>query len=370
MKNSIVKRIVEHGWRGVNTGGKHSGLLNAMYTAGLRSWFEEKVADMLAGQVITHPNLADSSSRMRPLVLAGKVAEARAANEIFQKERVVAGGVTQHTTARSTHGWVFADTADMVPPSQAILGTWELALADLKGFHKILAQPDGLMRHVFNASVPPEESYVDIDLWIDGTAWGRANGWWMAGVVDTLEVIPQASWDRELVAMYEKTVSKLGPTTPVLVRRTRNNTCPMVAAASCQRCATYTRSTAVTSSGRAHASNALQRPASSGNGPAGANPWSRRKRARSGKSHRPRLARAQRKRRRHDPHDDRVSRGVRSRASRGKDGRVDRMRRPARRRGRIATRRSARRELSRIANDLRVTSVRHPSRASIQCQSC
>lgn len=209
MKNSIVKRIVEHGWRGVNTGGKHSGLLNAMYTAGLRSWFEEKVADMLAGQVITHPNLADSSSRMRPLVLAGKVAEARAANEIFQKERVVAGGVTQHTTARSTHGWVFADTAYMVPPSQAILGNWELALADLKGFHKILAQPDGLMRHVFNASVPPEESYVDIDLWIDGTAWGRANGWWMAGVVDTLEVIPQASWDRELVAMYEKTAARL-----------------------------------------------------------------------------------------------------------------------------------------------------------------
>lgn len=209
MKNSIVKRIVEHGWRGVNTGGKHSGLLNAMYTAGLRSWFEEKVADVLAGQVITHPNLADSSSRMRPLVLAGKVAEARAANEIFQKERVVAGGVTQHTTARSTHGWVFADTAYMVPPSQAILGNWELAQADLKGFHKILAQADGLMRHVFNASVPPEESYVDIDLWIDGTAWGRANGWWMAGVVDTLEVIPQASWDRELVAMYEKTAARL-----------------------------------------------------------------------------------------------------------------------------------------------------------------
>lgn len=209
MRSSIVKRIVEYGWRGVNTGGKHSGLLNAMYTAGLRSWFDEKVLEALAGQVITHPNIADSSSRMRPLVLAGKVAEARAANEIFHKERVVAGGVTQHTTARSTHGWVFADTAYMVPPSQAILGNWEFAFEDLKGFHRILAQPDGLMRHVFNASVPKEESYVDIDLWIDGTAWGRANGWWMAGVVDTLEVIPQASWDRELVALYEKTCARL-----------------------------------------------------------------------------------------------------------------------------------------------------------------
>lgn len=209
MTSSIVKRIVEHGWRGVNTGGKHSGLLNAMYTAGLRSWFDEKVQDVLTGRVITHPNLADSSSRMRPIVLAGKLAEARAANEIFQKERVVAGGVTQHTTARSTHGWVFADTAYMVPPSQAILGNWELAFADLKGIHNILAQPDGLMRHVFNASVPAEESYVDIDLWIDGTAWGRANGWWLAGVVDSLEVIPQVSWDPDLVAMYEKTVARV-----------------------------------------------------------------------------------------------------------------------------------------------------------------
>ncbi len=209
MGSSIVKRMIEHGWLGVNTGGKHSGLLNAMYTAGLHAWFEEKVQEVLRGAVITHPNVADSSSRMRPLVLAGKIEEAKAANEVFQRERVIAGGVTQHTTARSTHGWVFADSAYMVPPSQAILGNWELAVADLKGFHNLLAQPDGLMRHVFNASVPKEESYVEIDLWIDGTAWGRANGWWTAGVVDTLEVIPKAQWDADLVKMYEKTVARL-----------------------------------------------------------------------------------------------------------------------------------------------------------------
>lgn len=209
MRSSIVKRMVEHGWLGVNTGGKHSGLLNAMYTAGLHTWFEEKVQEVLRGPVITHPNVADSSSRIRPLVLAGKIDEAKAANEVFQRERVVAGGVTQHTTARSTPGWVFADSAYMVPPSQAILGNWELAFSDLKGFHNILAQPDGLMRHVFNASVQKEESYVEIDLWIDGTAWGRANGWWTAGVVDSLEVIPQAQWDPELVRMYEKTVARL-----------------------------------------------------------------------------------------------------------------------------------------------------------------
>jgi rhamnogalacturonyl hydrolase YesR len=209
MGSSVVKRMLEQGWLRVNTGGKHSGLLNAMYTAGFKDWFHEKVQEVLDGPIITHPNIADSSSRMRPLVIAGKIAEAKAANEIFHRERAVSGGVTQHTTARSTPGWVFADTAYMVPPSQAILGNHEFAFADLKGFHKILAQEDGLLRHVFNAAVPEEESYVGIDLWIDGTAWGRASAWWVAGVVDCLEVIPEAKWDKELVAMYEKTVKRL-----------------------------------------------------------------------------------------------------------------------------------------------------------------
>jgi unsaturated rhamnogalacturonyl hydrolase len=209
MGSSVVKRMLEQGWLRVNTGGKHSGLLNAMYTAGFKDWFHEKVQEVLHGPIITHPNIADSSSRMRPLVIAGKIAEAKAANEIFHRERAVSGGVTQHTTARSTPGWVFADTAYMVPPSQAILGNHEFAFADLKGFHKILAQEDGLLRHVFNAAVPEEESYVGIDLWIDGTAWGRASAWWVAGVVDCLEVIPEAKWDKELVAMYEKTVKRL-----------------------------------------------------------------------------------------------------------------------------------------------------------------
>lgn len=210
MGSSIVRRILERGWAArVDTGGKHSGLLNAMYLSGLDDWFHEKIEDVLAGPVITHPNVADSSSRIRPLVLADKIREARGANEAFQNERVVAGGVTQHTTAPSTMGWVFADTAYMVAPSQAIIGNSNFAVSELKGFHNILAQDDGLLRHVFNTSVPEEQSYVQIDLWIDGTAWGRASAWWVAGVVDSLEAIPERNWDPDLVSMYSKTVARL-----------------------------------------------------------------------------------------------------------------------------------------------------------------
>jgi rhamnogalacturonyl hydrolase YesR len=210
MASGMVRRILERGWaERVDTGGKHSSLLNAMYLAGLHDWFGEKIADVLRGPIITHPNLADSSSRIRPLVLAGHVTEARRAAEEFRRQRVVAGGVTQHTTAPSTAGWVFADTAYMVPPSQAIVGEAAMAVSDLTGFHRILAQPDGLMRHVFNAGVPKAQSYVGLDLWIDGTAWGRASGWWVAGVVDSLEVIPETVWDQELVAMFRRTAAAL-----------------------------------------------------------------------------------------------------------------------------------------------------------------
>ena len=209
MTSQFVKKILERGWDRVDTGGKHSGLLNALYLTGFHDWFQKKVGEVLDAEVITHPNIADSSSRIRPLVLAGRLAEAEKANKEFHQQRMVAGGVTQHTTAKSTAGWVFADTAYMVSPSQAIMGNFAFAFSELKGFHRILAQEDGLLRHVFNASVPIEESYIKIDLWIDGTAWGRASAWWVAGVVDSLEVIPESEWDAQLVAMYQKTARRL-----------------------------------------------------------------------------------------------------------------------------------------------------------------
>jgi unsaturated rhamnogalacturonyl hydrolase len=211
MRTNIVRRMIERGFAApVDTGGKHSALLNAIFLGGFSDWLQEKVDDVLAKPVISHPALADSSSRIRPLVLAGRVKEALEAAEVFRRERVVAGGVTQHTTAPSTQGWVFADSAYMVPPSQAIVGATELALSELKGFYRLLVNDGDLMRHVLNANVPLEKSvYAGIDLWIDGTAWGRANGWWVAGVVDSLEVLPRAEWDAELLAMFQRTADAL-----------------------------------------------------------------------------------------------------------------------------------------------------------------
>jgi unsaturated rhamnogalacturonyl hydrolase len=211
MRTNIVRRMIERGFAApVDTGGKHSALLNAIFLGGFSDMLQEKVDEVLLRPVISHPALADSSSRIRPLVLAGRVKEALEAAEVFRRERVVAGGVTQHTTAPSTQGWVFADTAYMVPPSQAIVGATELAFSELKGFHKLLVNEGDLLRHVLNANVPLEMSvYAGIDLWIDGTAWGRANGWWVAGVVDSLEVTPEAEWDAALLSMFRRTADAL-----------------------------------------------------------------------------------------------------------------------------------------------------------------
>ncbi len=207
----LARRILDRGWADkVDTGGKHSALLNATFLAGERDLFRRRIDDVLnEPKLITEPNIADSSSRIRPLVIAGHIDVARAGAADFLRRRVTAGGVTQHTTALSTPGWVFADSAYMVAPSQAIIGNTELMLSDLKGIWSLLAQEDGLVRHVLNANVPREKSYIGIDVWIDGTTWGRANGWWVAAVVDSLEVVPPQEWDKDLLKQYEKTTEAL-----------------------------------------------------------------------------------------------------------------------------------------------------------------
>src|SRR5512140_2526942 len=95
----------------------------------------------------------------------------------------------------------------MVPPSLAIMGEEKMAIADLINTHKFLALPNGLMRHILNAAVEEKDSYCKTDLWIDGTAWGRANGWWLAGVVDTLEVMKDRP--KGLLQRFRRTCASL-----------------------------------------------------------------------------------------------------------------------------------------------------------------
>lgn len=220
MPEIIVKKILERGLREpVNTGGKHAAMLNGLYVSGWSELFLREIRNTLEGKgniprsakplsrIIAHPNISDSMSRIRPLVLAGRVREAREALKLYKRERVEVAGVPIFSTAPSTQGWVFADTAYMVPPSLAIMGEERMAISDLVNTHKMLALKNGLLRHILNAAVRESESYCKTDLWIDGTAWGRANGWWVAGAVDTLEVLSRSP--RELVELLRRTCKAL-----------------------------------------------------------------------------------------------------------------------------------------------------------------
>lgn len=220
MPEIIVKKILERGLQEpIDTGGKHAAMLNGMHVSGWKDMFLEQVNNTLRGEgniprsakplgrIVAHPNISDSMSRIRPLVLAGYVAEAREALGIYKRERVEVAGAPLFSTAPSTQGWIFADTAYMVPPSLAIMGEEKMAISDLVRTHELLAMDNGLIRHILNAAVDVKDSYCKTDVWIDATAWGRANGWWVAGVVDTLEVL--SSPPATLSAMFQKTCDAL-----------------------------------------------------------------------------------------------------------------------------------------------------------------
>ena len=220
MPEIIVKKILERGLQEpIDTGGKHAAMLNGMHLSGWKDMFMEQLDNTLRGEgniprsakplgpIVAHPNISDSMSRIRPLVLAGYVDHAREALSIYKRERVEVAGAPLFSTAPSTQGWIFADTAYMVPPSLAIMGEEDMAVNDLVRTHELLALENGLIRHILNAAVDVKDSYCKTDLWIDGTAWGRANGWWAAGVVDTPEVMENRP--ARLTGMFSKTCEAL-----------------------------------------------------------------------------------------------------------------------------------------------------------------
>jgi len=215
MPEIIVKKILQRGLQEpIDTGGKHAAMLNGMHLSGWKEMLVQQLENTLCGEgniprsvhplgpIVAHPNISDSMSRIRPLVLGGYLSEAREALTIYKRERVEVAGAPIFSTAPSTQGWIFADTAYMVPPSLAIMGEEEMAVSDLVRTYELLALENGLIRHILNAAVDIKDSYCKTDVWIDGTAWGRANGWWQAGVVDTVEVL--ANRPEALCALFSK----------------------------------------------------------------------------------------------------------------------------------------------------------------------
>jgi unsaturated rhamnogalacturonyl hydrolase len=182
---------------------KYSTLLNALDICGYTDWLHEIVVNFKdRDPFILENGIADCVARIRSLVRAGFAEEAQRATREFLAKRVDVDGVTEHAQARSTRHWLWIDSAYMVPPSMALVGQDAIAVGDLLGLYRHLVAPSGLLRHLKQAiNVRPDECLVGPTEWIDGTAWGRGNGWFVAGSIDTIDYL--MSPDPAVVANYQ-----------------------------------------------------------------------------------------------------------------------------------------------------------------------
>lgn len=167
---------------------KQGTVLNALHFCGHTERLREVVADFAGKKPLIMPGaIADDVSRIRALYHSGFEDVARQTLDEFKTQRIEISGVTQHANARPTENWVWIDSAYMVCPSMALMGEYDIAFGDLLGFYDILVNENGLMRHLKQEmGVRDDERLVGPTDWIDGTAWGRGNGWFVAATVDTL----------------------------------------------------------------------------------------------------------------------------------------------------------------------------------------
>ena len=181
---------------------KYGTLLNALDICGYHDWLKQIVTGFKDREpFILENNIADCAARIRSLVKCGFDAEAKRATDEFLAKRVEIDGVTEHAQARPTRNWLWIDSAYMVPPSMALVGQDAIAISDLVGLYRHLVAPNGLVRHLKQAiGVRPDERLVGATEWIDGSAWGRGNGWFVAGSIDTIEFL--AKPDETVVQNY------------------------------------------------------------------------------------------------------------------------------------------------------------------------
>lgn len=182
---------------------KHSTLLNALDICGYPEWLRGIVAGFKDREpFILENGIADCVARIRPMVKAGFQLESERATAEFLRKRVDVDGATEHAQARSTRNWLWIDSAYMVPPSMALMGQVDIAVGDLLSLHRNLVAPSGLLRHLRQViGVRPDECLVGPTDWIDGTAWGRGNGWFVAGSIDTIDYLAEP--DPLVIANYQ-----------------------------------------------------------------------------------------------------------------------------------------------------------------------
>lgn len=187
---------------------KRATLLNAMYQCGFQEWLRAEVEKFRTQPIIQPAAMSDSAALIRPLFHAGYTAEAQRAVETYKSLRVVVEGMSQHSHSPPLRGWVWVDTVYMVPPGLALAGEEEMAFAEIKAAYTLLRNEHHLLRHIKNTTpLAPEEVYFPQQVWIDGSAWGRGNGWFVAGTVDTLALASRQ--DPEVERIFRQVCASL-----------------------------------------------------------------------------------------------------------------------------------------------------------------
>lgn len=198
--DNLVKRIIGCGldrpdvrylWR-------RTPLLIAMYQCGFQDWLFDNVRTFKDLKVTNDVN--GTACGIRPLHHAGFVDEAKRATEELKSKRIVINAATQTANVSLMKGWVFVDSIYLITAVLPFVGEEKIAHEEVKAMYHLMRNENGVLRHIKNfTEAPPEERDEDVPEgyhegafnWIDATAWGRGNGWFVAGVVDILEASRQ-----------------------------------------------------------------------------------------------------------------------------------------------------------------------------------
>ena len=111
-----------------------------------------------------------------------------------------ADGVVYHEMSKPT---IWSDSFFMLPPFLADCGRPDEALAQIRGYWRVLHDPGtGLVAHIWDATA---SSLIDPALWATGVGWAAA------GMAQVMERIPDAAQRVELLGMIQTLLDGLAP---------------------------------------------------------------------------------------------------------------------------------------------------------------